>query len=188
MGGMEYLNKVQASKGKVTIAKGFELWREVVIELSDYHGMDLNVTVSWSDELGQLVVSRIDIRQPEGGDPIAAEALRHIAVQQFVRHSVIESVKSGLTPGARIEVGQERAAFGLIATEQVAQCRAAGPIPETLEWVALLYRAAFAMGDGPTKTVREVFGISQSTAGAWVGAARKQGYLGESEGPGKAGG
>jgi hypothetical protein len=185
---MEFVNKVQTRKGKVTIAKGFKLWREVVIELSDYHGMNADVTVSWSDELRQLVVSRIDVRQPEGGDPITTEALRQIAVHQIARRSLIESVKSGLTPGGRVEIGQERAAFGLITREQVEQCRAAGPVSETLEWVALLYRAGFAMGDGPTKTVREVFGISQSTAGAWVGAARKQGYLGESEGPGKAGG
>jgi hypothetical protein len=185
---MRYLNKARTSKGKVTIAKGFQLWREVVIELSDYHGMDVEVTVSWSDELRQLIVSRIDVRQMEGGEPITGEALRQFALHQFVRRSVIESVKSGLTPGGRVEIGQERAAFGLITREQVEQCRAAGPVSETLKWVATLYRAGFAMGDGPTKTVREVFGISQSTAGAWVGTARKQGYLGESEGPGKAGG
>jgi hypothetical protein len=183
---MRYLNKARTSKGKVTIAKGFQLWREVVIELTDYHGMDVDVTVSWSDELRQLVVSRIDVRQPQGGQPITAEALRQLALHQFVRRSVIESVKSGLTPGVRIEIGQERAAFGLITREQVEQCQAAGPVSETLGWVALLYRGALAMGDPPTKTVREAFGISQSTAGAWVSAARKQGYLGESEGPGKA--
>jgi len=181
-------SKATKSKGKVTIAKGFKLWREVVTLLSDYHGMDVSVTVSWSDDLHQLVVSRIDVRQPAGGDPITGEALRQIAVHQVIRRSVTESVKSGLTPGGRVEIGQERAAFGLIPRERVEQCQAAGPVPETLEWVALLYRAAFAMGDAPTKTVREVFGISQSTAGAWVGMARKQGHLGESEGPGKAGG
>jgi hypothetical protein len=182
---MRYLDKARTSKGKVTIAKGFKLWREVVIEVSDYHGMGMDVTVSWSDELRQLVVSRIDIRQPEGGAPITAEALRQIAMQQFVRHSVIASVRDGLTPMGG-EDNQERMAFGLIPREQVEQCQAAGPVPETLKWVALLYRGALAMGDAPTKKIRDVFDISQSTAGAWVAAARKQGHLGESEGPGKA--
>jgi hypothetical protein len=78
-------------------------------------------------------------------------------------------------------------AFGLISAEQVEQCRSAGPVPETLEWVALLYRGALAIGYPPTRTVREVFGVSPSTAGAGVAAARRQGYLEESEGPGKAG-
>jgi hypothetical protein len=183
---MREQSKARKSEGQVTIAKGFKLWRKVVIELFDYHGMDVTATVTWSDELGHLVVSRLDVRQPEGGDPITGESIRQLALHQFVRRSVIVSVKSGLTPGATVETGQERAAFGLIPTEQVEQCRAAGPVTETLKWVALLYQAALATDDAPTKTVREVFGISQSTAGAWVATARKQGYLGESEGPGKA--
>ena len=185
---MEADSNPTKSKRTVTIAPGFKLWREVVTSLTDYHGMDVKVTVSWSDELGQLVVSRFDVRQMVGGEPITGESLRKFALQQVIRRSVTESVKSGLTPGGEVEIGQERAAFGLIPADRVKQCQASGPVPETLEWVATLYRAAFAVGDAPTKTVREVFGISQSTAGAWVGAARKQGYLGESEGPGKAGG
>ena len=186
---MREQSKARASKGKVTITKGFQLWREVDIELTDYHGMDVTATVTWSDEIGHLIVSRLDVRQPEGGDPITGESIRQLALHQFVRRSVIVSVLAGLTPGGWSHPPgstEERAAFGLIPTEQVEQCRAAGPVAETLKWVALLYRAALAMDDAPTKTVREVFGISQSTAGAWVAAARKQGYLGESEGPGKA--
>jgi len=188
---MREQSKERTSKGQVTIAKGFKLWREVVTELFDYHGMDVTATVTWSEQQHQLVVSRLDIRQPEGGAPITAEAIRHIAVHQIVRRSVKVSVLAGLTPGGWSHppgTEQERAAFGLIPTEQVGRCRVAGPVPETLEWVALLYRAALAIGDPPTKTVREVFGLSSSTAGAWVATARKQGYLGESEGPGKAGG
>jgi len=185
---MREQSKARKSKGQVTIGKGFQLWREVVTELFDYHGMDVTATVTWSDDLHQLVVSRLDIHQPEGGAPITAEAIRHIAVHQIVRRSLTVSVTDGLMPGSIVELGQERAAFGLISKEQVGRCRVAGPVPETLEWVARLYRAALAIGDPPTKTVREVFGLSSSTAGAWVGAARKQGYLGESEGPGKAGG
>lgn len=86
------------------------------------------------------------------------------------------------------EDDQARLAFGMIPLEQAEKCRAAGPVPETLGWVATLYRSAVATGDAPTKTIRDVFGISQSTAGAWVARARKEGFLGESEGPGKAGG
>ena len=185
---MEEQSKPRKSKGHVTIAPGFKLWREVVTELFDYHGMDVTATVTWSEQQRQLVVSRLDVRQPKGGASVTAEAIRHIAVHQIVRRSVKVSVLAGLTPGSSVELGQERAAFGLISKEQVGRCRVAGPVPETLEWVALLYRAALAIGDPPTKSVREVFELSSSTAGAWVGAARKQGYLGESEGPGKAGG
>lgn len=184
---MEITEEPKRSKGKVRIAKGFQLWREVVIELSDYHGMNVDVTVSWSDELRQLVASRIDVHQSGGGAPITAESLRQISVQQFVRHSLIASIRDELTPMGG-EDNQERLAFGLIPLEQIEQCQAAGPVLETLGWVALVYRAAFATGDAPTKKIRDVFGISQSTAGAWVAKARREGFLEESEGPGKAGG
>lgn len=183
---MRYRIKQRTSKGKVTIAKGFKLWREVVLELWDYNGMDITATVTWSDELRHLVVSRIDVRQPEGGEPITAESLRHIAVLALARRSISASVDSGLTPSTARTVSRTGAPSGLITAEQAQRCRTAGPVRETLEYVALLYRAALAIGDPPTKTVRVMFGISQSTAGAWVAAARKQGYLGESEGPGKA--
>jgi hypothetical protein len=184
---MKYRHQPRTSKGKVTIAKGFQLWREVVCHLSNFYGMDITATVSWSGELGHLVVSRLDVRQPDGGEPITAESLRQIAVGAIVRQSISASVDSGLTPGGPHPYMDTWAA-GLITVRQAEQCKAAGPVPATLEWVALLYRAALAIGDAPTKSVRVMFGISQSTAGAWVAAARKQGYLGESEGPGKAGG
>jgi hypothetical protein len=183
---MGYEIKPRTSKGKVTIAKGFKLWREVVTELTDYHGMDITATVTWSEDLGQLVVSRLDIRQPEGGEPLTTESLRKISVPSRVRQSLVASVAMGLTPADPSALQPQMMAAGLISFEQAEHCKAAGPVPETLESVALLYRAAVAVGDAPTKSVREVFGISQSTAGAWVSAARKQGYLGESEGPGKA--
>jgi len=188
---MRYRIKQRTSKGKVTIAKGFQLWREVVTELWDYHGMDITATVTWSDELGHLVVSRLDVRQPEGGEPITAESLRKITVLALARQSISASVDAGLTPSTaggtyNLIHGWVGPPSGLIYADQAEECRAAGPVPETLEYVALLYRAALAIGDPPTKTVRVMFGISQSTAGAWVAAARKQGHLGESEGPGKA--
>lgn len=169
----------------MTIASGVQLWREVRVTVSDYHGMDLDVTVSWSDDLQRLAVSRIDARQPEGGTPVTSEALRQIAVQAFVRRSILASVREGLTPMGAEDL-LDRRAFGLITTEEAIACRLAGPTADTLERVAVIYRVALAVGDAPTRAVRDVFEVSQSTAGAWVAAARRKGLLGEAAGPGRA--
>lgn len=175
-------------QGTVELAPALSLWRAVQFEVRDYHGLDLDLVVSWSEELRQLVVSRLAEVQPTGvGKPLTGEALRKIALHQFIRHAVLESVRSGLTPGGGRDQ-QDRLAYGVITKEQAEKCKAAGPVPETLEWVATLYRIMLATGDTPTKNIRDVFGVSQSTAGAWVAAARRAGLLGEAEGQGKAGG
>ncbi|GHF25330.1 hypothetical protein ACWD4B_09905 [Streptomyces sp. NPDC002536] len=51
--------------------------------------------------------------------------------------------------------------------------------PEHLATVAEVYRTAHEQGQPPTKTVADHFDISHSTAAKWVGAARKQGLLGQ---------
>lgn len=183
---MKYREVPDVDAGTVELAPGFALWREVSIEAEDYHGLDLVVQISWSDEEARLVVSRVDTRQRESGEPVTTERLRAIALRQFVRKSLVASVREGLTPqGGTDDV--PRLAFGIIPTETAQACKERGPVGETLEWVAVIYRTAVATGDGPTKTIREVFGISQSTAGAWVAAARRELLLGASEGAGKAG-
>lgn len=176
--------KPMRSKGTVEVAPGFKLWREVVCTALDYHGMDVTATGSWSTARSQLSVTRLDIRQREEGGPITAELIRQIPVTPFLRRAFLASVRAGLTPEGAEDL-RPRRAFGLVPIDTAVRCRALGPVAETLEWVALVYRAAAAIGDNPTKAVRETFEISQSTAGAWVSAARRAGHLSESQGPGK---
>lgn len=167
----------------MTVAPGFSLWREVVCIARGYHGVDVRATVTWSDERSQLGVSRLEVNQAPGGPPVTGDILRQIPVTPFLRHSFAASVRDGLTPmGASDET--PRRAFGLIPTDVALKCRAQGPTDETLVWVALIYRAAAAVCEPPTKAVRETFEVAQSTAGAWVSAARVAGLLGEAEGPG----
>ncbi|MEJ7665375.1 MAG: hypothetical protein WKG07_40560 [Hymenobacter sp.] len=52
--------------------------------------------------------------------------------------------------------------------------------------VATVYQVAYALGDSPTKAVRESFGIAQSTAGNWIAAARAAGLLSPATTSGKA--
>jgi hypothetical protein len=63
-----------------------------------------------------------------------------------------------------------------------------GPTDEALSWVASTYRLALVVGERPTKAVRDSMGLPQSTAARWVQQARQRGFLGPSDGRGKAGG
>ena len=62
------------------------------------------------------------------------------------------------------------------------------PTSRAMKWTAHLYRFGFAVGSNPTKTVQEGLGLPRSTVGRWIAKARQAGYLGRSEGVGKAGG
>jgi hypothetical protein len=61
-----------------------------------------------------------------------------------------------------------------------------GPTDEALEYVALAYRFAYALGEAPTKGVMDRLKLTRSTAAKWVMAARERGYLGPTT-PGAAG-
>jgi hypothetical protein len=61
-----------------------------------------------------------------------------------------------------------------------------GPTDRALRWTAR-YRYGDAVSY-PTKAVQESLQLPRSTAGRWIAAARKAGYVGPAEGMGKAGG
>lgn len=64
---------------------------------------------------------------------------------------------------------------------------AQGPTDLTLSLVASIYRLGYITDDPPAKTVHEVLGVPRSTAGRWIMATRKKGFLGPAERGGKAG-
>ena len=66
--------------------------------------------------------------------------------------------------------------------------REGGPTDRALQWVAHLYRYAMAVAMNPAKSVEDKLGLSHSTAARWIRLARQKGYLGPSEGPGRAAG
>ena len=66
--------------------------------------------------------------------------------------------------------------------------REEGPTDRVLQWVAHLYLHAMAVAMNPAKAVEDRLGLSHSTAARWIRLARQKGYLGPSEGPGRAAG
>jgi hypothetical protein len=166
---------------KVELLPGLLLWREVTAYADDYKGFDVAVHVVLDD--GRLTAYEVKVKQRPGGPAVTGEALRQVKVAAFVRNSIAaNSTLPEREPGETYTV----AAFGLLEPSDVARMREAGPVTETLEWVAKVYTVALATGDQPTKAVRNVFEIAQSTAGQWVKRARDKRLLGPAE-PGKAG-
>jgi hypothetical protein len=178
--------KAHVSLGTVELLPGFKLWREVTVYAEDHKGYDVEARVVFED--GRLTARSVKVAQRPDGPPVTGEALRQVPVAWLVRHSLETTPQSPFGPGFGQEPGKrfEMVLFGMLEPEDVQRMRAAGPTDETLEWVARTYTLALAVGDRPTKAVKEVFEIAQSTAGQWVARARDRGFLGTAE-PGKAG-
>jgi len=144
-----------------------------------------------------------------GGPPLTGALLRAIPLERLVREVAWTTVyepqlmeraeakrlghpdEAAARPGEPLPVlrGLLGRAGGLQELQKLPQGRhrprSGVAVPDsTLEQVAAIYRQALAQGIGPTKAVWAQFKprISRSTAGRWVGEARKRGFLGSAIG------
>lgn len=158
----------------VEVADGVHV-AEGTVKLTDYHGFDVSAVVAYDGE--RLVVDSLTVTRRAGGEPVTGEALRKITIQAMLRDNLRAATRIRGGHGSQLPEGTPVRGFQMITEEEVERLRQAGPAAETLAWVARIYRAADAIGDPPTKAVREAFGISQSTAGNWIGRARSAGLI-----------
>lgn len=156
----------------VEIAPGVKLHRQARVELTDYRGYDISARVHVADS-GKVEVTSLEVSQRKGGEPVTGAALRSIAVQKIVR----EFVRVELSMSKGHKTGTTVMAHGLLTKDEARAAKDRGPTAETLDLVAQVYRLAVLMDDAPTKAVEEVFEVSRSTAGAWIGRARSAGLL-----------
>lgn len=171
----------QRQAGKVELLPGLKLWRVVDVTAEDYKGYDVDARVVLDGD--RFTATEVRVRQRPGGPPVNGEALRQVALTGFITNAIgANTTLPPRMPGETYTV----IAWGLLEPDDVERMRAAGPTDETLGWVAKVYTLALATGDRPTKAVKEVFELAQSTAGQWVARARERGFLGPAE-PGKAG-
>ncbi|MCU1668042.1 MAG: hypothetical protein JWP40_969 [Blastococcus sp.] len=166
----------------MTVAPGLQLWSDVEVYAYDHKGYDVVVRVLADGT--RMWANEVRVTQRDGGPPVTGEALRQVTVAAFVRLAVRAGAVIGKEPWAP---ESERLMYGHLDAKHRDLLREAGPVRETLEWVARAYRLAMAMGERPTKYVEEVFEVPRYTASRWIASARGQGLLGPAE-PGKAGG
>jgi len=139
---------------------------------------------------GRLVARSVKVHQRVGGPPVTGEAIRSIPVATMVRAAAGGIlVEHPDEEGSSIKLLSPIGLMGGVVPEAyLPRLRQNGPTDETLQWVARVYRVALLLSDPPTKAVEALFEVPRSTAGRWVAAARRRGFLGRSEGAGRAGG
>lgn len=167
---------IPISDETVTVPPGLELPARARTELLDYHGYDIEAVVTVEAKPNPISVEQLTIRRRDDGPAITSEGIRKIAVRSIINDAVRLGVQEGPL-GQAIPVGAEVVGMGMLLTSEAERMGRTGPTPETIEWVGRIYLLAELVGDPPTKAIEKTFGISRSTAGAWIGRARAAGHI-----------
>lgn len=112
---------------------------------------------------------------------IGSEVLRKIPVATILSQT-LENVIFIRFPDGRILWGNSPV-FMVMPAELRGEWPGGDRLDEVLDWVALVYRVANALGKGPTAQVAKAAAVSRATAGRMVAACRERGLLSESETP-----
>jgi hypothetical protein len=172
-----HTGSVARQTGKVEIVPGVEGPKRVVFEDLTTGGITFRLDIRFDPDQQRYICQEIRAR---GGDGISSETLRYAPVAKWIQLYLLHE------EGAIHELPNpdRREPWGLKPPFDAAEA----PTSRALRWTAHLYRFGFAVGSNPTKSVEERLGLPRSTAGRWIAKARQAGYLGPSEGAGKAGG
>jgi hypothetical protein len=151
----------------------------------DGGGVGVRLRADYDDEARRYLCTSFEVfRTPDaskGKGFVTSEVLRKLAVGHLVGLTMIvpTTVLRELPNPDNVEP------WGLAPPEGLSE---EGPTDRVLRWVAHLYRCEMAVATNPALEVEKTLGLSHSTAGRWVRLARQNGYLGPSEGPGRAAG
>ncbi len=172
----------------VKIAPGIAAMSPSKWIVEDVSGFDVEIEIvalpATRNSAGRFVCESLKVTQRAGGAPVTSEAIRGVPVARLIRFIAAQSCLSiDNSSGTSIGLSDRR-----LTKATAEKLRSSGPTDEALEWVARAYRTALVLGESPTKSIESAVGLSRSTAGRWVSLAREKGFLGASEGPGRAGG
>lgn len=140
----------------------------------EYYSMAIRFDREW----WRYVCSELHARE------ITTELLRYVKIADWVGMALLHP--AGLEGPAIREFPNPdgREPWGSTAPEGASK----RPNERALGWVSHLYRYGLAVSYTPTKAVEEGLKLPRSTASRWIAMARREGFLGPAEGPGKAGG
>ena len=146
-------------------------------------GVDIELDIRFDPRQRRYVCHEVRAASSTGG-AVTTEALRHLQIAEWIVLALLMDSDEG--PVIReLENPDGREPWGKTAPDDVAEH---GPTDRALRWTAHFYRYGYAVSYNPTKDVEEMLKLPRSTAGRWIAASREAGYLGPSEGMGKAGG
>ncbi|MGI8707254.1 MAG: hypothetical protein ACR2LG_03485 [Actinomycetota bacterium] len=120
----------------------------------------------------RFVCEAMRVERKEGGAPVTSEGIRKLPVGDLIRTAALGHVyRVEKNPKGRGVVITETSVSGF---ERFADD---GPTEEALQYVALVYRLAYACNESPTIAIEEAFQLPRSTAERWVSKARDLGYI-----------
>ena len=144
--------------------------------------------LEYDDEARRYLCTRFEVfRSPdasEGKGFVTSELLRSTPVHDFIALTLNVPDDNGHI-FSELPNPDNVEPWGLALPEGL---REEGPTDRALQWVAHLYRYAMAVALKPAQQVEILMGLTHSTAARWIRLARQKGYLGPSEGPGRAAG
>jgi hypothetical protein len=170
---------VRVCGGRLLVARAIRI---SATDMGD--GPDVELDLSLKN--GRLVVEELRARPNANGIAVTTESLRAVRVAELMRFAV-NLVWRAIEDGPDGEIVHRPARTQLFSKVDLDYVTEHGLTDRTLRLVADVYRAGYLTGNQPTKLVETWLEQPRSTVIRWIAAARERGYLGESEGPGKAG-
>jgi hypothetical protein len=145
--------------------------------------IDLRLDIRYDSQRGRYVCQ--EFRAVPGTGLVTTDALRRVTIAELIRTSLLAAGDDGQPVVRGLENPDGQEPWGLTPPDDVTVY---GPTDRALQWTAHFYRLGYAVAHNPTKLVEQALDLPRSTIGRWIAAAREAGYLGPSEGVGKAGG
>lgn len=173
----------------VRIAPGIAVESPIRLYVEEWEGdydleLDVIAEPATDERAGRFVCQRLTVRQRQGGQPVTSEAIRRVPVATLIRGVGAQHWMTIEDEGEQgVSMSDRR-----LDDHSIERIKREGPTDEAMAWVAHAYRMALVLGDPPTRAVEAALELPRSTAGRWVAMAREKGFLGRTEGQGKAGG
>jgi|SRR5215211_2101076 len=143
------------------------------VDFTPVGAIEFSMTIRFDRELRRYVCSELHARE------ITTELMRHVKIADWIQLALLSDPVVRELPNP-----DGREPWGLTVPEGASK----RPTERALAWVSHLYRYGLAVSYTPTKVVENRLKLPRSTASRWIAMAREAGYLGPSEGQGKAGG
>lgn len=152
-------------------------------------GCTFRALVAWSSSAKTYEIKTLTIERGDEHTPVNTVALRDISARGIIQQSfkfydepLVHLAPIAPSPwGLLVADDSGRGSNVWLWREEVRAHRDKGgkfrPDAETLEVAASIYELAQAMGEMPTKAIRDDFGLPLSTAQHWVKLARERGHL-----------
>lgn len=168
---------------------GPTLWNEVTVRIGNWVGYDVYGLVKLHGR--RLELDKLQIVRRDDGEEITGYNLRSISPKPLIFIALQTNWWNPPEKGGELRDGwfdridKPSIAGGLFLADELAEAKADGPVDDTLRMVGKIYTVAFAINDGPAKTVKEAFKVSPRTAGNWIARAKQAGYIAADDEEGK---